>query len=63
MRKTYQVNAYGTNKRGHTVGICYTLTATSEDKARDAAQQIAAAGGYKHVSIMQVTTVSEVKNG
>ncbi|MFX2612037.1 hypothetical protein [Enterobacter mori] len=57
MRKTYQVNGYGTNKRGHTVGICYTLTATSEDKARETAQRLAAAGGYKHVSIRQVSEV------
>lgn len=59
MRKTYQVNGYGTNKRGHTVGICYTLTTTSEEKARDMAQRVAAAGGYKHISILQVV---EVKN-
>lgn len=60
MRKTYQASGYGTNKRGHTVGISYTLTATSENKARDMALALAAAGGYKHVRIMTVTEVPNV---
>ncbi|MBL5920616.1 hypothetical protein I7V28_05675 [Lelliottia amnigena] len=51
MRKTFHVAGYGVNKRGHTVGIHYTLTSASADEARTTAQQLAQAAGYKHVRI------------
>lgn len=59
MRKTYQVDGYAVNKRGHTTGIHYTLTSTSPDTAKDTAQQLALQGGYKHI---RINFVREVQN-
>jgi hypothetical protein len=59
MRKTYQVTGYAVNRRGHTVGIHYTLTATSESAARSTAQQLATEGGYNHI---RITLVQEAGN-
>lgn len=51
MRKTFQIDGYAVNRRGHTVGIHYTLTSTSPDTAGSIAQLLAQKGGYKHVRI------------
>jgi hypothetical protein len=58
MRKTYSVAGYGANKRGHTVGINYTITAKTPEEARSMAQELADKGGYKHVRINAVREVS-----
>lgn len=51
MRKTFQIDGYAVNRRGHTVGIHYTLTSASPDTAKSSAQLLAQQGGYKHVRI------------
>ncbi|MDI9803992.1 hypothetical protein [Citrobacter koseri] len=51
MIKTFQVYGFAVNKRGHTVGIHYTLTSTTPDEAKSAAQLLALRGGYKHIRI------------
>lgn len=58
MRKTFQVGGYGVNKLGLTLGIHYTITTTSESKAREMALWAADAGGYKHVRITSVKEAS-----
>lgn len=59
MFKTFQIVGYGTNKRGHTVGIHYMLAATSADAAKEIALRTAVQGGYKHI---RFTTVEEVSH-
>lgn len=41
MRKTFQIDGYAVNQRGHTVGIHYTLTSASPDTAKSSAQLLA----------------------
>lgn len=57
MRKTYQIDGYAVNKRGHTTGIHYTLTSPCSDSARDTAKLLARKGGYTHVRINYVREV------
>lgn len=59
MRKTFQIDGYAVNRRGHTVGIHYTLTSSSPDTAKSTAQLLAQQGGYKHV---RINFVREVQN-
>ncbi|HDS5695590.1 TPA: hypothetical protein QHX42_000082 [Klebsiella pneumoniae subsp. pneumoniae] len=58
MRKTFQIDGYAVNQRGHTVGIHYTMTSTSPDAAKSTAQLLAQQGGYKHVRITRVQEVA-----
>nr|DAY62087.1 MAG TPA: hypothetical protein [Caudoviricetes sp.] len=58
MRKTFQIDGYAVNRRGHTVGIHYTLTSGSSDTAKSTAQLLAQQGGYLHVRINFVREVS-----
>ena len=58
MLKTFQIDGYAVNKRGNTVGIHYTLTSTTPDDAKLAAQLLAQQGGYKHIRINFVREVS-----
>lgn len=58
MRKTFQIDGYAVNQRGHTVGIHYTLTSTSPDTAKSTAQLLAQQGDYKHVRITRVQEVA-----
>ncbi|CAH3354926.1 TPA: hypothetical protein ACTY1G_003586 [Klebsiella michiganensis] len=58
MRKTFQIDGYAVNQRGHTVGIHYTMTSTSPDTAISSAQLLAQQGGYKHVRITRVQEVA-----
>lgn len=51
MLKNYQAYGFAVNKRGHTVGIHYTLTSTTPDEAKLAAQLLAQQEGYKHIRI------------
>lgn len=57
MRKTFQIDGYAVNKRGHTVGIHYTMTSTNPETAKSTAQLLAQKGGYKHVRINFVQEV------
>lgn len=54
MRKTFQAYGFAVNRRGHTVGIHYTLTSINYEEAKSAAQQ----DGYKHIRINFVREVS-----
>ncbi|HFU6515539.1 TPA: hypothetical protein ACGPDV_000934 [Klebsiella pneumoniae] len=58
MRKTFQIDGYAVNQRGHTVGIHYTMTSTSPETAKSSAQLLAQQGGYKHVRITRVQEVA-----
>ncbi|HBB6758752.1 TPA: hypothetical protein JD366_002616 [Citrobacter amalonaticus] len=58
MRKTFQAYGFAVNRRGHTVGIHYTLTSTSYDDAKSAAHLLAQQEGYKHIRINFVREVS-----
>ncbi len=58
MRKTFQIDGYAVNRRGHTVGIHYTLTSGGPDTAKSTAQLLAQQGGYKHVRINFVREVA-----
>ena len=58
MLKNYQVYGFAVNKRGHTVGIHYTLTSDSPDTAKSTAQLLAQQGGYQHVRITRVQEVA-----
>ncbi|VAS78830.1 Uncharacterised protein [Klebsiella pneumoniae] len=58
MRKTFQIDGYAVNRRGHTVGIHYTMTSTSQETAKSTAQLLAQRGGYKHVRITRVQEVA-----
>lgn len=58
MLKTFQVYGFAVNKRGHTIGIKYTLTSTTPDEAKSAAQLLAQQGGYKHIRINFAREVS-----
>ncbi len=58
MLKNFQAYGFAVNKRGHTVGIHYTLTRTTPDEARLAAQLLAQQEGYKHIRINFVREVS-----
>lgn len=59
MRKTFQIDGYAVNRRGHTVGIHYTMTSTSPETAKSTALLLAHKGGYKHV---RINFVREVQN-
>ncbi|MFZ4171181.1 hypothetical protein ACEV60_21375 [Enterobacter ludwigii] len=59
MLKTFHVTGYAVNKRGHTVGIHHTVSATSTDNAQTEALHRAAADGHKHI---RITLVQEVGN-
>ena len=59
MRKTFQIDGYAVNRRGHTVGIHYTMTSTSPETAKSTVQLLAHKGGYKHV---RINFVREVRN-
>lgn len=54
MIKTFHVTGYAVNRRGHTVGIHHTVTATSTDNAQSEALRRAAADGYQHIRICYV---------
>lgn len=58
MLKNYQVYGFAVNKRGHTVGIHYTLDNTTPEEAKLAAQLLAHKDGYKHICINFVRVVS-----
>ncbi|HGK3927751.1 TPA: hypothetical protein ACJ2N6_004901 [Klebsiella pneumoniae] len=58
MLKNFQAYGFAVNKRGHTVGIHYTLTRTTPDEAKLAAQLLAQQEGYKHIRINFVREVS-----
>ncbi|HCA9948956.1 TPA: hypothetical protein MYK80_002694 [Klebsiella variicola subsp. variicola] len=58
MCKTFQIDGYAVNQRGHTVGIHYTLTSGSQDTAKSTAQLLAQQGGYKHVRITRIQEVA-----
>ncbi|EML5871272.1 Uncharacterised protein [Klebsiella pneumoniae] len=60
MRKTFQVYGFAVNKRGHTLGIHYTLDNTTPEEAKLAAQLLAQKDGYKHIRINFVREVSNV---
>lgn len=59
MRKTFQIDGYAVNRRGHTVGIHYTMTSTSPETAKSTAQLLAQKGGYKHI---RINFIREVRN-
>ncbi|AHE72691.1 hypothetical protein M942_05990 [Enterobacter ludwigii] len=59
MPKTFTITGYAVNRRGHTVGIHHTVTATSADAAQTEALRRAAADGHKHI---RITLVQEVGN-
>lgn len=61
MAKTYQADGYAVNRRGHTVGIRYTIPASCKGVAINTAHQLAEKGGYKHIRITSVERVK--KNG
>lgn len=54
MIKTFHVTGYAVNRRGHTVGIHHTVTATSADAAQPEALRRASADGYQHIRISYV---------
>ncbi|EMG9894769.1 hypothetical protein V8O07_001209 [Enterobacter hormaechei] len=58
MRKTFQDYGFAVNRRGHTVGIHYTLTSINYEEAKSAAQLLAQQDGYKHIRINFVREVS-----
>lgn len=58
MRKTFQIDGYAVNRRGHIVGIHYTMTSTSPETAKSTAKLLAHKGGYKHVRINFVREVT-----
>ncbi|MFB5951566.1 hypothetical protein [Klebsiella pasteurii] len=60
MRKTFQIDGYAVNRRGHTVGIHYTMASTSPETAKSTAQLLAQQGGYLHV---RINFVREVNHG
>ncbi|CAA0299990.1 hypothetical protein NGC52_22565 [Klebsiella michiganensis] len=60
MRKTFQVYGFAVNKRGHTLGIHYTLDNTTPEEAKLAAQLLAQKDGYKHIRINFVREVFNV---
>ncbi len=60
MRKTFQIDGYAVNRRGHTVGIHYTMISTSPETAKSTAQIFANRGGFRNVYI---NCVREVRNG
>ena len=57
MLKTFNITGYAVNRRGHTQGIHYTLTATSADAAQTEALRRAASDGYQHIRISYVQEV------
>lgn len=59
MRKTFQAYGFAVNKRGHTVGIQYTLTSTTSGEAKSSAELLARQEGYKHI---RINFVREVQN-
>lgn len=61
MAKTFKVDGYAVNGRGHTVGIHYTIPASCKGVALTTGQQLAEKGGYKHIRITSVERVK--KNG
>ncbi|EPL2154184.1 TPA: hypothetical protein RSS87_002488 [Klebsiella pneumoniae] len=58
MRKTFQIDGYAVNRRGHIVGIHYTMTSTSPETAKSTAKLLAQKGEYKHVRITRVQEVA-----
>ncbi|HCL9398046.1 TPA: hypothetical protein ACTNZT_004881 [Escherichia coli] len=54
MRKTFHIDGYAVNRRGHTVGIHYTMASTSPETAKSTAQLLAHKGGYKNVRITRI---------
>ncbi|HHA1934656.1 TPA: hypothetical protein ACOEP6_003119 [Enterobacter ludwigii] len=57
MLKTFHVTGYAVNRRGHTQGVHYTLTATSADAAQTEALRRAMTDGYQHIRICYVQEV------
>lgn len=58
MHKAFEVRGHGVNLLGLTMNLCYTLTTTSEARAREMAAWVADAGGYTHVCITSVEEVA-----
>ncbi|EMD6922508.1 hypothetical protein VRT53_002263 [Citrobacter freundii] len=58
MRKIFQAYGFAVNRRGHTVGIHYTLTSGNYEEAKLAAHLQAQQEGYKHIRINLVREVS-----
>ena len=58
MRKTFQAYGFAVNRRGHTVGIHYTIASKNSDEAKSTAQLLAQQEGYRHIRINFVREVN-----
>jgi hypothetical protein len=57
MPKTFNITGYAVNRRGHTQGIHYTLTAADHFEAQTEALRRAISDGYQHIRISYVQEV------